>query len=76
LFLPIPAGSFDFALLSFQLPICALAAKQAVAAMKETATAPTAIRDLFMRRFRQKYALRSTRIRAQHQPDWRRQKND
>jgi uncharacterized protein (TIGR02246 family) len=42
--------------------------------MKETATAPTAIRDLFMRRFRQKYALRSTRIRAQHQRYWLRQK--
>src|SRR6266699_6326378 len=64
LFLPIPGASFDFASLSFHVPICGLAAKQAAAAINERAAANTAIRVFIMRRFRQKYSQPSITILA------------
>src|SRR6266480_5917492 len=64
LFLPIPGASFDFASLSFHVPMRGLAAKQAAAAVNDRAAANTAIRVFIMRRFRQKYRWPSILIQS------------
>jgi hypothetical protein len=47
-FLPIPAGIFDFPSLSFHVPMCAFAPKQAAVAITNRAIAATAIRVFIM----------------------------
>ena len=52
--LPVSGAIFDFASLSFHVPMCGLAAKQAAVAINDRATATTVIRVFIMRGFRRK----------------------
>ncbi|PYK81165.1 MAG: hypothetical protein DME38_01005 [Verrucomicrobia bacterium] len=57
-------ANFDLASLSFQVPICGLAAKQAAAAITDSATITTAILVLIILRFRQKRPKTSISFRG------------